>query len=179
MYSPSTAFLALIKNAGTIKFIDVHNNVFIRLNRLLNQVAGGTDGTYVKIRDNYITTTQGILTLIAATTIEFIGNVGDISANKTAFSINASGKQIKVYSRDNKLTFNSGSNFIVPTSGEIISMFGTDIPIALGTLTRTVPGQMVMAAASVGTVLINEVVINDTTNTTGSWHQVSNPALVY
>jgi len=174
------SYLRLVKNSKTINFLDVHENRCNKLTSAIEQASGVTAGGVISFRNNYISTTYGIFELIENSECIFEGNVGDIFDARHILNINGSGKSVKLTTRDNTITFGTSALFVKRTVGnELVSIFGYDIPIALDILNRAIPGQIAKASASIGTVLINETCVNDTTNAAGSWHQLSNPALVY
>lgn len=176
----SATYLRLVKNSKTIHLCDIFHNRCAKLTAAIEQAAGVTAGGIIKVRDNYLSGLYGVFELIENSEVVFSGNVGDVFTGKYILNINGSGKSVKVTTRDNTITYGSSAIFIKRTVGnELVAVFGIDLPVALNILNRAIPGQMVKAAAAIGTVLINEICVNDTTNTAGSWHQISNPALVY
>jgi hypothetical protein len=178
--STTSLFVKIVKNAKTITHYNFFNNKTYRMVSALEQVAGATDGCTVAIRDNYLQDNYGVCTMIMNCDVRFTGNVGNIITARVILNINGGSKLMRVKTDSNVLTFAGTAAFITRTVGnELIVVNGTDIPVALDLLTRTYPGQIVKAAAAIGTILINETCVSDTTNTTNSWHQLSNPALVY
>ncbi|MDE3023661.1 MAG: hypothetical protein KGI54_17745, partial [Pseudomonadota bacterium] len=73
----------------------------------------------------------------------------------------------------------SGNPVMSVTGGATITAFGGGLPIDLASLSRATPAQLAIAAVNAGTILAGNLAVNDATNTTNSWKQVSNTTLVY
>ena len=167
-----------IGNAGNIGLINVENNNF----RFTTTMVDGNSGTIGKI--NYYKNNHfaclGALNLATSTSMDIVGNTGQIGGWGIVRLIGGVGVSYKITSSGNQsLAFDDPANKIVKDTC-LVSWNGTDIPIPLSALTRTVAGQMVTAYASTGSggatdILANNVCINDATNTTGSWKQLSAP----
>jgi hypothetical protein len=175
--NPSQNFLAVVAltSGAQARQINVNDGKFLSPFYMVQVQGGSTGSPMVHINGAYINV-AGVVNAFEDCSLS-IENCNILVAYNGILRTEGTSKAYELSMTSNRIGGTAPTWVEVGTTNSV-TPFGFDVPIDIALVPRTA-GAYCKATVNQGTIIAGNLVVCDATGAAGSWHQVTNPALVY